>query len=115
MRAPCTPSCPLQGRLPIRVELKALTQEDFYRILTEPEYNLIKQQQVSPEGTFSKGAHGVQHHAGRNRTLIPACWCMPALSQGRTQIRASTSSHNVYCTLYTDIASIPRMEGFKEW
>lgn len=37
----------LQGRLPIRVELKALTQEDFYRILTEPEYSIIKQQQVS--------------------------------------------------------------------
>jgi ATP-dependent HslUV protease ATP-binding subunit HslU len=36
----------LQGRLPIRVELKALTQDDFYRILTEPQYNLIKQQQV---------------------------------------------------------------------
>jgi ATP-dependent HslUV protease ATP-binding subunit HslU len=33
----------LQGRLPIRVELKALTQEDFKRILTEPEASLIKQ------------------------------------------------------------------------
>lgn len=33
----------LQGRLPIRVELKALTREDFYRILTEPEANLICQ------------------------------------------------------------------------
>jgi ATP-dependent HslUV protease ATP-binding subunit HslU len=33
----------LQGRLPIRVELKALTQEDFRRILTEPEASLIKQ------------------------------------------------------------------------
>jgi len=33
----------LQGRLPIRVELKGLTKEDFYRILTEPENNLIKQ------------------------------------------------------------------------
>ena len=27
----------LQGRLPIRVELKALTRDDFVRILTEPE------------------------------------------------------------------------------
>jgi ATP-dependent HslUV protease ATP-binding subunit HslU len=34
----------LQGRLPIRVELGALTQEDFRRILTEPENALIKQQ-----------------------------------------------------------------------
>lgn len=33
----------LQGRLPIRVELRALTEEDFVRILTEPEYSLIKQ------------------------------------------------------------------------
>ncbi|MGY0791316.1 ATP-dependent protease ATPase subunit HslU [Azospirillum argentinense] len=33
----------LQGRLPIRVELKALEQEDFRRILTEPEASLIKQ------------------------------------------------------------------------
>lgn len=33
----------LQGRLPIRVELQALTREDFRRILTEPEASLIKQ------------------------------------------------------------------------
>jgi ATP-dependent HslUV protease ATP-binding subunit HslU len=33
----------LQGRLPIRVELKALTESDFKRILLEPEASLIKQ------------------------------------------------------------------------
>ena len=33
----------LQGRLPIRVELHALTRDDFRRILTEPEASLIKQ------------------------------------------------------------------------
>lgn len=33
----------LQGRLPIRVELSALTKEDFRRILTEPEASLIRQ------------------------------------------------------------------------
>jgi ATP-dependent HslUV protease ATP-binding subunit HslU len=33
----------LQGRLPIRVELKALTRDDMRRILTEPEASLIKQ------------------------------------------------------------------------
>ncbi|HLH88192.1 MAG TPA: ATP-dependent protease ATPase subunit HslU [Xanthobacteraceae bacterium] len=33
----------LQGRLPIRVELSALTREDLRRILTEPEGSLIKQ------------------------------------------------------------------------
>ena len=33
----------LQGRLPIRVELKPLTTEDLRRILTEPEASLVKQ------------------------------------------------------------------------
>jgi ATP-dependent HslUV protease ATP-binding subunit HslU len=33
----------LQGRLPIRVELKALTRDDFKRILVEPEASLVKQ------------------------------------------------------------------------
>jgi ATP-dependent HslUV protease ATP-binding subunit HslU len=33
----------LQGRLPIRVELKALTRDDFGRILREPENSLVKQ------------------------------------------------------------------------
>src|SRR5450631_3414481 len=33
----------LQGRLPIRVSLASLTQEDFRRILTEPEASLVKQ------------------------------------------------------------------------
>ncbi|MBN07498.1 MAG: HslU--HslV peptidase ATPase subunit [Rhodospirillaceae bacterium] len=33
----------LQGRLPIRVELSALSEADFVRILTEPEASLIKQ------------------------------------------------------------------------
>jgi ATP-dependent HslUV protease ATP-binding subunit HslU len=51
----------LQGRLPIRVELKPLTKEDFVRILQEPEANLIKQYQalLSVEGinlTFSQEA-----------------------------------------------------------
>ncbi len=33
----------LQGRFPIRVELSPLTEEDFVRILTEPETSLVKQ------------------------------------------------------------------------
>jgi ATP-dependent HslUV protease ATP-binding subunit HslU len=42
----------LQGRLPIRVELKALTRDDFRRILTEPEANLVVQQKalIATEG-----------------------------------------------------------------
>jgi ATP-dependent HslUV protease ATP-binding subunit HslU len=34
----------LQGRLPIRVTLQGLTEEDLYRILTEPVTNLLRQQ-----------------------------------------------------------------------
>merc|ERR1711871_800394 len=34
----------LQGRLPIRVELEGLTEDDMYSILTEPVTNLIRQQ-----------------------------------------------------------------------
>ena len=33
----------LQGRFPIRVELKSLTVDDFVRILTEPKNALVKQ------------------------------------------------------------------------
>ena len=33
----------MQGRFPIRVELEALTDQDFVRILTEPENALTKQ------------------------------------------------------------------------
>jgi len=42
----------LQGRFPIRVELKALTKDDFVRILTEPKNALIKQYKalMSTEG-----------------------------------------------------------------
>jgi ATP-dependent HslUV protease ATP-binding subunit HslU len=36
----------LQGRLPIRVTLAALTRDDLRRILTEPEANLIRQHQA---------------------------------------------------------------------
>ena len=42
----------LQGRLPIRVELQGLSEDDFYRILTEPEHNVVRQQQalIATEG-----------------------------------------------------------------
>ncbi|MDR0552983.1 MAG: ATP-dependent protease ATPase subunit HslU [Holosporales bacterium] len=36
----------LQGRFPINVKLDPLTKEDFFRILTEPEMNLIKQEKT---------------------------------------------------------------------
>ena len=39
----------LQGRFPIRVELDSLTEEDFYRILSEPKNALTKQYQAMLE------------------------------------------------------------------
>ena len=56
----------LQGRLPIRVELRALTVEDFVRILIEPDASLTEQYQalMKTEGvdlTFSK--NGIQRLA----------------------------------------------------
>jgi ATP-dependent HslUV protease ATP-binding subunit HslU len=36
----------LQGRFPIRTELSPLTEDDFVRIITEPENSLIKQYQA---------------------------------------------------------------------
>ena len=36
----------LQGRLPVRVELSGLKEDDFRRILVEPRFNLLKQQQA---------------------------------------------------------------------
>ena len=52
----------LQGRLPIRVELKALSRDDLRRILTEPEASLIKQYValLKTEGVdarFQRGRH----------------------------------------------------------
>src|SRR6204780_4728863 len=60
----------LQGRFPIRVELKSLTEEDFIRILKEPKNALIKQYQalLDTEGiklTFTEDAlKEISHFAG---------------------------------------------------
>lgn len=65
----CKPSdllAELQGRMPIRVELKPLTEQDLYTILTEPENNLVKQQVCSAPAT-------------RPREPGPACSARPAL------------------------------------
>ncbi len=59
----------LQGRFPIRVELDALSAEDFERILTEPEHSLIRQytELLATEGMtleFAPGAvHAIAHGA----------------------------------------------------
>jgi ATP-dependent HslUV protease ATP-binding subunit HslU len=57
----------LQGRLPIRVELKPLTREDFRRILTEPEANLIRQ----TRRCCDRGGHP-RLHRGRIDALADA-------------------------------------------
>lgn len=57
----------LQGRLPIRVELSALSSFDFVRILTEPEANLIKQYQalMATEGVHLQFTQeGIERIAG---------------------------------------------------
>ncbi|HIO76080.1 MAG TPA: ATP-dependent protease ATPase subunit HslU [Gammaproteobacteria bacterium] len=56
----------LQGRLPIRVELNALTTEDFVRVLTEPDASLTEQYTalMETEGVrLEFGADGVQRVA----------------------------------------------------
>ena len=62
----------LQGRLPIRVELKPLTREDFKRILTEPEASLIKQYValIATEGVtleFTDGLRSTPSPTSRSR------------------------------------------------
>jgi ATP-dependent HslUV protease ATP-binding subunit HslU len=62
----------LQGRFPIRVELKPLTEDDFVRIMTEPENALTKQYQAlcAAEGiTLEFGADGIREVA-RIATLV---------------------------------------------
>lgn len=56
----------LQGRLPIRVELKALTVNDFQRILTEPKASITVQYQALMETekvNIQFTAEGIQHIA----------------------------------------------------
>jgi hypothetical protein len=75
----CKPSdllAELQGRLPIRVELKGLTEDDMYRILTEPATNLIAQQVTSECGErFAPRAHGQPIAA--EHAFVAAPWVRP--------------------------------------
>jgi ATP-dependent HslUV protease ATP-binding subunit HslU len=75
----CKPSdmlAELQGRLPIKVELKGLTRDDLLRILTEPEANVLKQQRalletegVELEFSADAVAHVATMAAEVNRTV----------------------------------------------
>ena len=59
----------LQGRFPIRVELNALTKEDFIRILTEPRSSLTKQYSALME------TEGVQLHFTKDAIDSLASYC----------------------------------------
>ena len=75
----CKPSdmlAELQGRLPVKVELKGLTRDDLLRILTEPEANVLKQQRalLETEGIDLEFAQSAVEHiasmaAEVNRTV----------------------------------------------
>ncbi|MEM8266286.1 AAA family ATPase, partial [Morganella morganii] len=60
----------LQGRLPIRVELQALTTEDFERILTEPSASLTEQYKalMGTEGV------NIEFTADGIRRIAEAAW-----------------------------------------
>ena len=62
----------LQGRLPIRVELKPLTQEDFRRILTDTEASLIAQSSalMGTEGVILTFADSAIDEIARLATLV---------------------------------------------
>lgn len=62
----------LQGRLPIRVELKGLTEDDLYRILTEPVANLVRQQveMIGTEGVELKFEDNAIREIARMAALL---------------------------------------------
>lgn len=62
----------LQGRLPIRVELNGLTEEDLYKILTEPVANLLRQQTelLATEGVTLKFEDDAVREIARMAALL---------------------------------------------
>jgi ATP-dependent HslUV protease ATP-binding subunit HslU len=79
----------LQGRLPIRVELKALSPEDFERILSEPHASLTEQYQALlkteglniefPPTASSAWRRSPSRSTRKPKTSVPAA-CTPCLS-----------------------------------
>ena len=85
----------LQGRFPIRVELKPLTEEDFVRIMTEPENALTKQYAalVEAEGaTLEFTADGIAEIAR-----------IAALVNERMENIGARRLHTVMTTLLEDV------------
>ena len=82
----------LQGRLPIRVELKPLDRDDFRRILTEPEASLIKQYKalLATEGVDPR------LHRGRDRRAR-ALWPRRSTPRSRTSARGACTRCSSGC------------------
>ncbi|MFQ6617177.1 MAG: ATP-dependent protease ATPase subunit HslU [Fidelibacterota bacterium] len=85
----------LQGRFPIRVELKSLTTEDFVRILTEPENALIKQYSalLKSEGVNIRFSEGAIREIARIASEV----------NERTENIGARRLHTVMSTLLEDI------------
>jgi ATP-dependent HslUV protease ATP-binding subunit HslU len=85
----------LQGRFPIRVELKALTEQDFIRIMTEPENALTKQYAALVEAEGAKldfSADGIAEIAR-----------IAALVNERMENIGARRLHTVMTTLLEDV------------
>ncbi len=85
----------LQGRFPIRVELDSLSQEDFVRIMTEPENSLIKQYQALCE---SEGAELTFSDDG-----VAELARIATLMNERTENIGARRLHTVITTLLEDV------------
>jgi ATP-dependent HslUV protease ATP-binding subunit HslU len=85
----------LQGRFPIRVELKPLTEQDFVRIMTEPENALTKQYAALVEAEGAKlefSADGIAEIAR-----------IAALVNERMENIGARRLHTVMTTLLEDV------------
>jgi ATP-dependent HslUV protease ATP-binding subunit HslU len=85
----------LQGRFPIRVELKPLTEADFVRIMTEPENALTKQYSALVE---ADGAKLEFHEDG-----IAEIARIAALVNDRMENIGARRLHTVMTTLLEDV------------
>jgi ATP-dependent HslUV protease ATP-binding subunit HslU len=85
----------LQGRFPIRVELKPLTEQDFVRIMTEPENALTKQYAALVE---AEGAKLDFHEDG-----IAEIARIAALVNDRMENIGARRLHTVMTTLLEDV------------
>ena len=85
----------LQGRFPIRVELKPLTEADFVRVMTEPENALTKQYQalVAAEGASLRFTDDGVAEVARTAAVV----------NGRLENIGARRLHTVMTTLLEDV------------